>query len=389
MCARLCRNDLDCIQCTHMSNKYSVLTTNDDVNVATDTCVCGAMCCDLNAPLFLSQYKVLTVPGDGYCFLHAISMSMKSQLNISHDVSSLLNLLHSKVMSNYDQYLSFLENPCPDTFSNDILNHIWLSDEEKSAGLALDDTNLEQVVSCPHLGVHVDQHLEWDGHILNLCKKISQKLAVLCRLRKVLSKRMLCQQYLLCIQPCIDYAISVWGSCSEQNKALISRLQHRAARIVTGNFDFINVRGADLLKELWQSLNTRRDYYTATLMYKCINEVAPIRLINEVIITADVHSYPTRAAQHADVQVPKPNIELYRQSFKYRAAVLWNDLPQDIKNAPNIDEFKYLYKKHFSDKCCDCTWIVCVYTYADFLYTHFTLISYVLYLSMDCFNAIF
>ena len=97
-----------------------------------------------------------------------------------------------------------------------------LSDEEKSASLVLNNTNLEQVVSCPYLGVHVDQNLKWDGHILNLCKKISQKLAVLFRLRKVLSERMLCQQYLLCIQPCIDDAISVWGSCSEQNKALIS-----------------------------------------------------------------------------------------------------------------------------------------------------------------------
>ena len=57
-------------------------------------------------------------------------------------------------------------------------------------------------------------------------------------------------------------------------------------------------------------------------------------------MTADVHSCSTRAAQHGDVHVPKSNIELYRQSFKYRAAVLWNDLPQDIKNAPNIDEFK-------------------------------------------------
>ena len=141
-----------------------------------------------------------------------------------------------------------------------------LSDEEKSAGLSLDDINLEQVASCPYLGVHVDQHLKWDGHILNLCKKISQKLAVVCRLRKVLSKRMLCQQYLLCIQPCINYAISVWGSCSEQNKVLISRLQHRAARIVTGNFDYINVRGqiSWKMKELGsQSLNLWRDYYTA------------------------------------------------------------------------------------------------------------------------------
>ena len=69
--------------------------------------------------------------------------------------------------------------------------------------------------------------------------------------------------------------------------------------------------------------------------------MAPIRLINGVVVTADVHSYPSRAAQHGDVHVPKPNIELYRQSFKYRAAVLWNDLLQDIKNAPYIDEFKY------------------------------------------------
>ena len=82
------------------------------------------MCCDLNAPIFLSQYKVVAVPGDGYCFLHAISMSMKSQLNITHDVSSLLNLLHSEFMSNYDQYLSYLENPCTDTFRDDILNYI-------------------------------------------------------------------------------------------------------------------------------------------------------------------------------------------------------------------------------------------------------------------------
>ena len=51
-------------------------------------------------------------------------MSMKSQLNISHDVFSLLNLSHSEVMSNYDQYLSFLENPCTDTFRDDILNYI-------------------------------------------------------------------------------------------------------------------------------------------------------------------------------------------------------------------------------------------------------------------------
>ena len=51
-------------------------------------------------------------------------------------------------------------------------------------------------------------------------------------------------------------------------------------------------------------------------MYKCINEVAPTRLINEVVMTADVHSYSTRAAYHGDVHVPMSIIELYRQLFE-------------------------------------------------------------------------
>ena len=40
-------------------------------------------------------------------------------------------------------------------------------------------------------------------------------------------------------------------------------------------------------------------------MYKRINEVAHICLINEVVVTADFHSYPTRTTQQCDVHVPK------------------------------------------------------------------------------------
>ena len=39
-----------------------------------------------------------------------------------------------------------------------------------------------------------------------------------------------------------------------------------------------------------------------------------------------------------------------RNSFKYRAAVLWNTLPRDIREAQNIDEFKYRYRKHYLTK---------------------------------------
>ena len=67
---------------------------------------------------------------------------------------------------------------------------------------------------------------------------------------------------------------------------MVQRLQHRAARIVLGNFDFINVRGHDLGQQLgWQTIDQRRDYYIATLMHKCIHETAPIHLQNEMTMT--------------------------------------------------------------------------------------------------------
>ena len=58
----------------------------------------------------------------------------------------------------------------------------------------------------------------------------------------------------------LDYAISVWGYCSETNKDLVTRLQHRAARIITGEWDYIVVRGADLVDEMgWQTFEQRRN----------------------------------------------------------------------------------------------------------------------------------
>ena len=162
---------------------------------------------------------------------------------------------------------------------------------------------------------------------------------------------MLSKHYLLCIQPCIDCAISVWGTWSKQLKDMINCPQHRAARIVTGIFDFINFHGANLMENLgWHSFDNRRDYFTATMMLKCIYGLAPLRLINELIVISDAHSPNTRASSNGNILVPMPHVEQFRNSFKYRGAVLWNTLPRDIREAQNIDEFKYRHRKHYLTK---------------------------------------
>ena len=102
---------------------------------------------------------------------------------------------------------------CMLTSSRNNFNKI--ADADNSLNLSLHDAPLSQVTDCPYLGIQLDQCLKWDARVLNLCKKVASKLSVLNRLRNILSREMLSRQYLLYIQPCIDYAISVWGTCSK------------------------------------------------------------------------------------------------------------------------------------------------------------------------------
>ena len=154
----------------------------------------------------------------------------------------------------------------------------------------------------PYLGIQLDGALKWNDQIKELCRKLNYKIFLLGRIKKFLNKKLLSMLYKTNIQPTIDYAISIWSFCSDNNKNLIRRLQHRAARIVCNDFDYINTRGETLMRELgWQSIEQRRDYFVATLMYKCINGMAPSRIMNEITKVSDTHDVNTRLANTDDL----------------------------------------------------------------------------------------
>ena len=126
------------------------------------------------------------------------------------------------------------------------------------------------------------------------------------------------------------------------------RTQKRAARIVTKNFDYEKYNGSQLMIDLsWPNIEQRRNYFLATLMYKCINGTAPGRLCNEIEMYCDRHGFNTRNADSLNVILPKPKLELFKQSFKYAGAKIWNELPTSLQNSTSLDSFKFKYKKLF------------------------------------------
>ena len=98
----------------------------------------------------------------------------------------------------------------------------------------------------------------------------------LSRLKPVLPSQMLMYIYTSIIQPKIDYAISIWGYTTAHNINKVQRLQNRAAIILTGNFDYVNTRGIDLVKNLGlMNVTQRRDYFMLIMMFKSIHGLVP------------------------------------------------------------------------------------------------------------------
>ena len=107
---------------------------------------------------------------------------------------------------------------------------------------------LEQVQSHKLLGVIIDTQLNFNEHIDNLCKKLTQRIAVLKKIRRHLP---LDQRILYCnamIKQTMMYGSSVWVSTSVDNLNKVFRPQKRAARVIL-NAD-TRANSVDLFREL-------------------------------------------------------------------------------------------------------------------------------------------
>ena len=96
----------------------------------------------------------------------------------------------------------------------------------------------------------------------------------------------------------------------------MQRLQNHAARLILGNFEYIIFRGIELVKSLGlYTIEERRDYFLATLMFKSIHGLAPAYLCNQVVKNFDVNGYDTRGTDSMNVYLPKLKKDIYKNSF--------------------------------------------------------------------------
>ena len=206
-----------------------------------------------------------------------------------------------------------------------------------------------QTKATRYLGVTIDDKLKWDSHLSSIVKRVSFNNARLRRIAHLLPRYILIKIYNTMTVPILDYACTVWGSFSACNLNTIHRLENSAARAITINYDYVDVRGNTLFDEpMLIRFVDRCQYHVSMLMYKAVHGQVPDYLSNNLYFSHEVNESNLRSGKTITLYKPLiPRYEITKNALAYKGPSVWNALPNYMKCAANLQTFKTLYKKYF------------------------------------------
>jgi hypothetical protein len=206
-------------------------------------------------------------------------------------------------------------------------------------------STLEQVSCAKLLGIYIDSNLMWNEQYNYVCKKTSQKIGVLKKLRPIVDDYIMKTVYNSIVLPHMEYACIIWGRCSNQNNVnRVCKLQKRAARIIL-RCRVREVSSIELYRRMrWMPFNERVTFKRCILMYKVMNDMVPAYL---QCFRPVSHRHNTRSSARGQLYCNKASLKYYTRSFRYEGARLWNDLDYDVQHTNSVHQFKSKYVKNY------------------------------------------
>ena len=207
---------------------------------------------------------------------------------------------------------------------------------QNDIAIRIRDREINRADVVKSLGMHIDRHLSWSEHIHKISKKISSAIGALKRARPFISCKTAVQVYTALIQPHFDYCCSVWDELGSTLATKLQKLQNRAARVITRS-SYDADAGALLTLLQLDNLSIRRKKIKAQLVFKILKGNAPSYL--KSLFSVRTLDYDVRN-NRSKLNIPKPRTNYLKRSICYSGALLWNNLPQEIRNLPNLSQFK-------------------------------------------------
>src|SRR6266436_3289436 len=195
---------------------------------------------------------------------------------------------------------------------------------------------LEQVFIVKYLGIYIHYNLTWFYHIQKLTSKIAAYIGMISKIRHYFSQNITVMYYYAFVHSSISYGSCLWGNTYQSHLIPIINLQKKAVRFIT--FAEFNAHSKPLF-QLLGILNFPN-------LFK-FNMIITIFKIKNNMLTSDilqsnkaVHLHCTRQNAIHNFFLSTINTNYGKFKMTYQGPVLWNALPNDLKDLSSINIFR-------------------------------------------------
>ena len=213
--------------------------------------------------------------------------------------------------------------------------HINLHVEIRTPTEIIEPTETERL-----LGGLVHQNPKWAEHLLDgetsLVKGLTTRLSALKKVGKVASfmnRKMIANGL---IMSKLSYLIPLWAGCEAYLMQALQKIQNKAARVVTRS---ALTTAGHLSQCGWLSVHQLAIYQTCIMVHKVLASRSPEYLFN--MFTTD-YIRETRQAARMELRqdMETPDLELTKDSFRWRAMREYNELPAELRRQSLVSAFK-------------------------------------------------
>ena len=199
-------------------------------------------------------------------------------------------------------------------------------------------TFLGSVTEEKYLGVLISHDLSWSPHISKLATTASQKLGFLMRNLKGCPKELKKTAYMTVVRSSLDYASTIWDPHLIKDITALEKIQRKAARWITGNFQRrASVTG--MLASLGlDSLEERRRIARLVLLYKILHEEVAIPM-DELGLRKNERASRGLVTKDKFV-VPSCKTTERSTHFVSKTVPQWNRLLESTTSADSAKSFK-------------------------------------------------
>ena len=213
--------------------------------------------------------------------------------------------------------------------------------------IQIGDDRIKASDKARNIGVVLDTHLDMKSQINSVCRSAYMHIHNIGKIRSCLTQEATATLIHALVTSKLDNYNSLIFGCPDASIKKLQMVQHSAARLIMQ----IKIRDhiTPILMELhWLPVKARITYKLCLLVFKCLNQIAPLYLQDLVTLYQPRRQGLRSEDLHHQLQPPNNIKQKWagERSFIYAAAHLWNALPQDLVLSETCSIFKSRLKKY-------------------------------------------